>query len=324
MNVREHEMAARLQASQYPYWRVDLDRPERTVVSQSGSSIVPEVLEEFAQSLAGAIKTRASEPGADRAFYVEVCKLRFRVQMMGLGIKVAAARLIQSKNPSLSELGLTTEVMGLLSADDLAAGGGFVLFSGEIGSGKTTTAMVTIRTQLERYGGFCLSIEDPIEFPSMGGLHGDRGGYMEQIQARDMDYQTPLLESLRCFPPGERGILFIGEIRDPETAAEALRFSIAGHLVMSTIHASDPVAALQRLLSLASKDGELQARSLLATSLKLVVHQTLNKGVLTVKTLEGSLRPTNNVCARIQAGGDLGILRDTVKGAPFPAPARGG
>ncbi len=306
-------MGARLRASQFPYWRLDLDRPERTVVSKNGSENIPSDLVEFAKVLAAAIKGRAMEPQGDRSFHVDVQKLRFRVQMMGMGGKVAAARLVQNKQPEFAQLGLPADVVRILSSESLGNGGGFVLFSGEIGSGKTTTAMAAIHEQLAQHGGFCLSIEDPIEFPTMAGFHGERGGYMEQVPAHDMNYQTPLLESLRCFPPGERGILFIGEIRDPETAAEALRFSIAGHLVVTTIHASDPVAALQRLLSLASKDGELQARSLLASSLKLVVHQTLRHGALSVKMLQGTLDPQNSVCGRIQSGGDLGMLKDNVR-----------
>lgn len=309
-----NDMLLKIEASKYPYWRVDLAKPEKTVVSKNGTTQVNGILVDFAKLLSQTIKNKMQQdPTLGRAFDVEVLNLRFRIQIMGVNGKLAAARLIQSTNPKLEDLGLNKKLLELLASHELGTGGGFVIFSGEIGSGKTTTAMATICRQLEKFGGFCLSIEDPIEFPTMSGFHGDKGGFMEQISAHNLDYATPLIESLRCFPPGERGILYIGEIRDNETAAEALRFSIAGYLVITTIHANDAVSALQRLLSLASAAGEEQARSLLSSSLKLVVNQKLTNGVLNTNVLLAGIDPKNTVCPRIQSGGDLVQLREQMQ-----------
>jgi twitching motility protein PilT len=307
---------ALIQASQYSYWRVSVTKPEETVVSKSatGSEPVPGDLVPFACLLAKAISEEIGRNGSDeRAFTVAVQKLRFRVQMMGLSKKMAAARLVQTSLPDFEDLRLGILASKILRGEELRRDGGLVIFSGPIGSGKTTTAMATIDDQLKEFGGFCLSIEDPIEFPAMSGFHGEKGGFMEQIAAKNLDYHTPLIEALRCFPPGQQGILFIGEIRDPKTAAEALRFSLAGNLVITTIHSSNEINALNRILSLASMGGESQARNLLASSLKLVVHQTLEHNTPFVRMLKGSIDPNSPVCGRIMSGGDLSVLQDHVE-----------
>lgn len=305
-----------IEMSKYPFWRLNLAKPELSVVTKHGTKQVEGDFIDFAKSIVKEITDKKkSDPTIGRSFEIKVSSLNYRIQLMGLNGNLAAARLIQSKNPVLEKLGIKEDVIDILGSRQLSEGGGLVLFSGEIGSGKTTTAMATICRQLENHGGFCLSIEDPIEFPNMSGFHGNKGGFMDQIGAKNLDYATPLIESLRCFPPGERGLLYIGEIRDSRTAAEALRFSIAGHLVMTTIHSNNAISALQRILSLASKAGEEQARSLLANSLKLVINQKLVGDILKVQLLKGNIDPKNTVCPRIAQGHDLTILKDLIKDA---------
>lgn len=293
-------------ASVYPYWLLDMRSPKKTIVKSSVPEELPLELHGYAESLVKAISDRLGDPTTGRAFAVDLFGTRFRIQIMGGGAK-ATARLIQRDVPELAKLRLGAQASTMMISDDLRVNGGLVIFSGPVGSGKTTTAMATIHEQLSRYGGFCLTIEDPVEFPKMAGFHN--GGYCEQIVAKDQQYLVPLREALRCFPPKDQGLLFVGEIRDSGTAAELLRASIAGHLVLTTIHADDPVSALQRLLSLASANGEEQARSLLASSIKCVLHQELHNNVPRVRLLDNS---NSSVSSRIMSGGDLNLLREQV------------
>lgn len=303
-----------LVASRYSYWLLNMRSPRESVIKNDSPMRLPKELFPYADALVAAINDRLRDPTSGRAFAVDLYGTRFRVQVMGSGAK-ATARLVQREIPQLQDLRLGGSASQFLTNEALKQTGGLVLFSGPVGSGKTTTAMATIHEQLRRFGGFCLTIEDPVEFPAMTGFH--ENGYCEQIAAKDQQYLAPLREALRCFPPKDQGMLFIGEVRDSGTAAELLRASIAGHLVLATIHADSPVTALQRLLSLASKDGEEQARSLLASSIRGVVHQELREGI-SVPRVRLLTNTNSDVSARIATGGDLSILRDKVAQSTTP------
>ena len=181
-----------------------------------------------------------------------------------------------------------------------------MLISGLPGSGKTTTLASTISGRLASLGGFGVTIEDPVEMP-VSGFHGEFG-YCEQMSIEPGEtFYEKIVNSLRCFPSGDTSILALGEIRENEAAAELLRIGIDGHLVMSTIHAKGPVEAIHRVLSMASQGGEMSARSLLANSVKLVVHQSMlnNKPQLT------ALEVTDSVRSKIY-NGNIDGLKDEV------------
>ncbi len=138
----------------------------------------------------------------------------------------------------INSLGLNKKNLSSLK-NVLKIPSGMVIVSGPTGSGKTTTLNAIIRG-FKRDNLKIITIEDPVEYI----LHG-----INQIQineAAGITFGTMLKKVLRQDPD----ILMVGEIRDPETAAVAVRAALTGHLVLSTLHTKNSAAAIDRLSNL--------------------------------------------------------------------------
>lgn len=135
---------------------------------------------------------------------------------------------------------------------------GIILITGATGSGKSTT-VYSILHRLNKEETNIITVEDPIEMNITG---------INQIQTNSeigLDFATALRSILRQDP----NIIMIGEIRDTETARIAVRASITGHLVLSTIHTNDSLNTIERLLDM---DVE---RYLLSSALTGIISQKL-------------------------------------------------
>ena len=138
----------------------------------------------------------------------------------------------------LSELGMPTSSLDhYLSIVNKPYG--MILCSGPTGSGKTTTLYATL-AQISRTELNIMTIEDPVEyvFPSVN--------QMQINNQADVTFATGLKSILRQDPD----VILVGEIRDEETARIAVQSALTGHLVMSSIHATDASSALYRLLDM--------------------------------------------------------------------------
>ena len=116
---------------------------------------------------------------------------------------------------------------------------GIVVVTGPTGSGKTTTLYAALR-EVATGEVNVMTVEDPVEYELPG---------MTQIQVepkRNVTFANALRSILRQDP----NVIFIGEIRDPETAEIAVQASLTGHLVLATVHANDAVGAIARLSDL--------------------------------------------------------------------------
>ena len=116
---------------------------------------------------------------------------------------------------------------------------GILLVSGPTGSGKTTT-LYTLLKELNQPEVNVITVEDPVEY-KLGGI--------SQVQVNNkagLSFATGLRSILRQDPD----IIMIGEIRDAETAHIAIRASITGHLVLSTIHTNDAASSVVRLVDM--------------------------------------------------------------------------
>ncbi len=138
----------------------------------------------------------------------------------------------------LTELGMSVETTEAYSRL-VRAPFGMVLCAGPTGSGKTTTLYATL-TEISDVIRNVMTIEDPVEyvFPSIN-----------QIQMNEqagLTFATGLRSILRHDPD----IILVGEIRDVETARMAVQSALTGHLVLSSVHATDAVSALLRLLDM--------------------------------------------------------------------------
>jgi type IV pilus assembly protein PilB len=116
---------------------------------------------------------------------------------------------------------------------------GMVLCAGPTGSGKTTTLYATLAEINEPHRNI-MTIEDPVEyiFPSINQI--------QTSEAAGVNFATGLKSILRQDPD----VILVGECRDVETARIAVQSALTGHLVLSTLHATDAVAALHRLLDM--------------------------------------------------------------------------
>ncbi len=130
---------------------------------------------------------------------------------------------------------------------------GIILCVGPTGSGKSTTLYALLK-EVDRTKRSVITIEDPVEY---------RLNFAKQSQINEkIDYDFAFAG--RNFMRHDPDIILLGEIRDEETAKVAIRASITGHLVLSTLHANDAVSTIPRLLDLGT-DRLLLSTSLLAT-----------------------------------------------------------
>lgn len=135
---------------------------------------------------------------------------------------------------------------------------GFILVTGPTGSGKTTTlysALMEIKSTFNNV----MTIEDPIEY------------VIPTIRQTAVNPKAGLTfaNALRSTMRQDPDIILVGEIRDQETAELALRSSITGHLVLSTLHTNDAASAINRLIDLGVNV------NILASSLTMIVAQRL-------------------------------------------------
>jgi len=182
--------------------------------------------------------------------------------------------------------------------------GGLVLFLGPGGAGKTTTASAMIVERLRAFGGVAVTAEKPAEY-AIGGSHGDGYCLQTEVEAGE-GYGAAVRRALRCYPANSgSGLLFIGEIRDPDEAAEALVSGANGNLVLATMHADGLVSGLKRLVLLAAKRlGVEAAYDQLGTTLRLAFYQVLENRVLRVRVLQTleSAQQGKGLRERIKAG----------------------
>ncbi|MBI1250303.1 MAG: AAA family ATPase [Alphaproteobacteria bacterium] len=159
--------------------------------------------------------------------------------------------------PELDGLGLTADqtaaLQGALNRPD-----GMILVTGPTGSGKTTTVYRLLR-ELNNGVRKIITIEDPVEFNLPGVL---------QMAARP-DIELGFAQGLRSILRQDPDVIFIGEIRDAETARTAVQAAMTGHLVISTLHTNSAFGAILRLWDLGVEP------FLLADTLRCLVGQRL-------------------------------------------------
>jgi type IV pilus assembly protein PilB len=158
---------------------------------------------------------------------------------------------------NLDELGFDENNLNLLK-EKIKLPNGVILITGPTGSGKTTTlygALNFIKSPKINI----TTIEDPIEYNLEG---------INQTQIKP-EIDLTFAKSLRAILRQDPNVIMVGEIRDRETLDNALRASLTGHLVFSTVHTNDAVSTIARLVDLGAE------KYLLRSALKLIVAQRL-------------------------------------------------
>jgi type II secretory ATPase GspE/PulE/Tfp pilus assembly ATPase PilB-like protein len=182
-----------------------------------------------------AIELEATERPPTKAARVH---LRASTFPSSQGEKVVLRILSSAQLIAFGDLGLESDAQRTLR-DVLARPQGFVVTSGPTGAGKTSTLYALMQLIDPRAVNVC-TLEDPIEVELYGLTQG-------QVHVRaGFTFATGLRSLLRQDPD----VILVGEMRDAETAGIAMQAALTGHLVLSTLHTSDTVETIVRLVDL--------------------------------------------------------------------------
>jgi twitching motility protein PilT len=191
--------------------------------------------------------------------------MRFRVNIVrAQGELTASLRPLTEDPPLLSEIGF-----GEIATKTIAAyPSGLILLSGPTGSGKTTSIAAFIRAINETQTVKIVTIEDPIEYV----FRNVRAEIVQREVGSDCrSFAAGTRDAMRQSP----NILFVGEVRDGETAKAALYAAETGHLVLATLHADKALEIPSRLLNLLPTEDKAHGRYLLSKVAKAFVSQRL-------------------------------------------------
>ncbi len=160
----------------------------------------------------------------------------------------------------LSDLGFSDENLAIFE-EMIRKPYGMILVSGPTGSGKSTTLFSALNT-IKRPELKILTVEDPVEYNIEG---------IVQIQVKE-EIGLTFARVLRAFLRQDPDIIMVGEMRDQETAAIAVRAALTGHLVFSTVHTNDAPSSITRLVDFGI-DPFLVADSVLLIIAQRLVHK---------------------------------------------------
>lgn len=152
---------------------------------------------------------------------------------------------------------------------------GLVLVVGPTGSGKSTTLYAGLQILARDASRKVLTIEDPIEYAIEG---------IQQTQARP-EIGLSFANAMRAFVREDPDVILVGEIRDAETALEAIRASQTGHVVLTTLHCNDATDAVQRLVDLGMHPSSI------ASELLVVLAQRLARRICLACRVEATPEP---------------------------------
>ncbi len=192
--------------------------------------------------------------------------LSFRINVFdALEGTCAAIRVLASEVPPPEEIGFPMErswqeIVNLQQ--------GLVIVTGVTGSGKSTTVASLLRRRARDRGERIITLEDPIEYV----LEGDRALISQRELGTHLDTFS---EGLRSALREDPDVIFVGEIRDPETAALALTAAETGHVVITTMHTRDARGAVTRLIDIFPIERSQEICSQLSFSLHSVIAQKL-------------------------------------------------
>ncbi len=229
----------------------------------------PNLTSEAARKLIYEILTPAQQSMLEKQLQIDFAYdlkgiARFRgnaiLQRKGLN---ATFRIIPSRIPSLSELGLPPVVAKFCDYHQ-----GLLVVTGATGQGKSTTLAAMIDLINSSRPVHILTIEDPIEF-----IHPIKKGLVNQRQLgmHTKSFENALRAALREDPD----VIMVGELRDLESIRLAITAAETGHLVIGTLSTSSAPKTVDRLIDSFPPDEQNQIRAMLSEGLRAVITQKL-------------------------------------------------
>ena len=201
---------------------------------------------------------------ADAGFNIDLAH-RFRINFMSTlnGPGFVARPIHSGRDLDMVKLHIPVQIQKMCEAS-----AGIILVVGATGSGKSTTlaAMVNyINANLNKH---IITLEDPIEY-----IHEDQRSIITQreLNSDAVSFADALRSALREAP----NVIVIGEMRDTDTVSTAVAAAMSGHLVLSTLHTSDAIQSVERVIDLFPEDQRMQVATDLGNALVGVIAQRL-------------------------------------------------
>ncbi len=238
---------------------------ENDIVRMKEEKVSNEMLKEFRKSLLTSEQEQIFIREKELDFAYSITDVgRFRINyFVQRGSDAIVVHHIPTAIKTPEELGLPQSLSKIALEDR-----GLVLVVGSAGSGKSTTLAALIDHRNRNKTGHILTLEDPIEF-----LHQHKKSIVNQreVGQDSLSYKRALKSALRENPSA----LLMGEIRDMETIATALNFAETGHLVLSTMHATNTQIAVERIFNIYGAELQKTARDQLSENINAIVAQRL-------------------------------------------------
>ena len=192
-------------------------------------------------------------------------QLQFRINVFRENDGICAAiRALSMDIPKVEDIGFPNDVW----KDIIDRKHGLVLMTGITGAGKSTTIASVIDRISEKHACRIISLEDPIEY-----LYQQKHALISQREVgRDV---KSFVDGLRALLREDPDIVFVGEMRDPETIMMTLMAAETGHLVFSTLHTRDATGTVTRILDYFPPGRQSEVQNQLSLSLSYIICQKL-------------------------------------------------
>lgn len=241
-------------------------RVDGQLVPVDGDKLLPDATQNLVYSILNSDQIKRFEANLELDLSFGISGLgRFRTNVfMQRGAVGAVLRIIPFEVKNIRDLGLPQK----LSERLCGLPKGLILVTGATGSGKSTTLAAFIDFINENREGHIVTIEDPIEF-----VHRNKKCLVNQreVGSDTHNFNNALRAVLREDPD----IVLIGEMRDQETIQAALTLSETGHLTFGTLHTSDCVQSINRIVDVFPPYQQQQIRTQLSFTLQAVFSQQL-------------------------------------------------
>ena len=243
-----------------PTYRIDGD-----LVKLKGPNVTPEIAKQLIYPLLSEdnIHKLHAQQNVDCSYRQGTIQFRINVFKDNDGI-AAAIRALSLDIPKIEEIGFPNNVW----EDIINRKHGLVLLTGITGAGKSTTIASLIDRIAEKHACRIITVEDPIEY-----LYVQRHSIISQREV-GRDVKT-FLGGLRAMLREDPDVIFVGEMRDPETIAMTLMAAETGHLVFSTLHTRDAVGSVTRILDYFPAGRQNEVRNQLSLGLAYIISQKL-------------------------------------------------
>jgi twitching motility protein PilT len=274
-----------------PAYRID-----GSIVKLKGTTVTSKMAEQLIYPLLSSENLRKfqSQYSVDCSYRYGSLQFRINVFQENDGI-CAAIRALSLEIPKVESIGFPNDVW----EDIIERKQGLVLVTGITGAGKSTTIASLIDRISEKSACRIITVEDPIEY-----IYQQRHSVLSQREVgRDV---KSFIDGLRSMLREDPDIIFVGEMRDPETIAMTLMAAETGHLVFSTLHTRDATGTITRILDYFPPGRQNEVRNQLSLGLAYIICQKLiPKKDETGRVVAMEILNNNYACANLIRTGKI-------------------